>query len=222
MESHFAPWVILLWSGVIIAFLGTISYLGTRKMRPVPGRLQNALEYIVSTLNEFIKGIIGPEGEKHTPFVGTLFLFILFNNLIGLVPGAMAPTSSLNTTVALALITFFYVQYHGIRAHGLVGRLKHLAGPIPAMAPLMLPIEIIGELARPLSLSMRLFGNIFGEEQVIVILAGLAYYVLPFVPIPYQLPMMVFGLFTGFVQALVFTMLACVYISLAAGEAEAH
>lgn len=222
MESHIAPWVILLWSGVVIVFLATLSYLGTRNMAPVPGRLQNALEYVVGTLNEFVKGIIGPGGEKHTPFVGTLFLFILLNNLIGMVPGAMAPTSSLNTTVALALLTFVYVQYHGIRAHGVVGRLKHLAGPIPALAPLMLPIEIIGELARPLSLSIRLFGNIFGEEQVIVILAGLAYFVLPFVPIPYQLPMLLFGIFTSFVQALVFSMLACVYISLTAGEAEHH
>ncbi|NLC58046.1 MAG: F0F1 ATP synthase subunit A [Armatimonadetes bacterium] len=220
MEAHAAPWVILVWSGVVIAILGVISYLGTRKLRPIPGRLQNLLEFAVESLNNFVVGIVGPGGEKHTPFVGALFLYILFSNLIGMVPGAMAPTASLNTTVALALLTFIYVQYHGIKAHGVIGRLKHLAGPIPAMAPLMFPIELIGELARPLSLSIRLFGNIFGEEQVIVILAGLAYFVLPFVAVPYQFPMMVFGLLTSTVQALVFSMLACVYIRLSAGEDE--
>ena len=133
-----------------------------------------------------MRGIIGPGGERHTPFIATLFLFILLNNLIGMVPGALAPTSSLNTTIALALITFAYVQIEGVRAHGVVGRLKHFMGPTPALAPLMFPIEIIGELARPLSLSIRLFGNIFGEEQVIFILAGLAYFILGFFPIPYQ------------------------------------
>lgn len=211
-----------MWSGIVIVLLSVLSYLGTRRMQPIPGRLQNALELIVGGLNEFVKGIIGPGGEKHTPFVATIFLYILLNNLIGMIPGALAPTSSLNTTVALALLTFLYVQYQGIRAQGVWGRLKHLAGPVPMLAPLMVPIEIIGELARPLSLSIRLFGNIFGEEQVIVILAGLAYFILPFLPVPYQLPMMVFGIFTSFVQALVFTMLTCVYLSLTAGSEEHH
>lgn len=222
MEEHAAPWVILIWSGVVIIILSVIAYLGTRKLEPIPGRLQNLLEAAVSALNDFVVSIIGPDGKRHTPFIGSLFLYILLCNLIGMFPGAMAPTSSLNTTIALALITFFYVQWQGIRAHGVIGRLKHLAGPIPWLAPLMLPIELIGELARPLSLAIRLFGNIFGEEQVIVILAGLSFFIVRYVAIPYQFPMLVFGLLTSVVQALVFSMLACVYISLTVGEEEHH
>lgn len=222
MESHAAPWVVPFWSGVVIVFLAVLFWVGTRRLQIIPGRFQVALEWLVGGLNDFVRGIIGPGGERHTPFIATLFLFILLNNLIGMVPGALAPTSSLNTTIALALITFAYVQIEGVRAHGVVGRLKHFMGPTPALAPLMFPIEIIGELARPLSLSIRLFGNIFGEEQVIFILAGLAYFILGFFPIPYQFPMLVFGLFTSLVQALVFAMLACVYLSLAAGGEEEH
>ena len=222
MEEHVAWWVYLLWSSVVIGLLAGVSFVGTRNLQPVPGRLQSALEWVVERLDAFVVGIIGPGGERYTPFVGTLFLFILLNNLIGMVPGAVAPTSSLNTTVALALVTFFYVQYQGIRAHGVWGRLKHLAGPIPALAPLMIPLEIIGELSRPLSLSIRLFGNILGEETVIIILAGLAYLVAGVFPIPYQFPMLIFGLFTSFVQALVFSILACVYLSLTAGVEEHH
>ncbi|HEX3000723.1 MAG TPA: F0F1 ATP synthase subunit A [Armatimonadota bacterium] len=218
METEYAPWVIVFWAGVIAVGMSVVAILGTRNLQPVPGRLQNVLEMAVSGLNDFVVGVIGPGGERYTPFIGTLFLFILFNNIIGMVPGVTSPTASLNTTVALALITFVYVQYEGLRAHGLWGRLKMLAGPLPAIAPLMLPIEIIGELARPVSLAIRLFGNIFGEDKVIVILAGMAYFILPFLPIPYQLPMMLFGLFTGVVQALVFAMLAAVYISLATAE----
>ncbi|MBI3947486.1 MAG: F0F1 ATP synthase subunit A [Armatimonadetes bacterium] len=222
MEAHVAPWVILLWSGIAIAILGGAFYRGTRRLQIIPNRAQVGLELIIGGLNEFVRGIIGPGGERHTPFVGALFLYILLNNLLGLFPGAVAPTSNLNTTVGLALVTFFYVQYQGIRAHGLIGRLKHLAGPAPFLAPLMVPVELIGELARPLSLSIRLFGNIFGEEQVVVRLAMLSYFVLGFIPIPYQFPMMIFGIFTAVVQALVFSMLTCVYLSLTAGEEEHH
>lgn len=202
--------------------LGGGFYVATRRLQVLPAsRFQVALELTVGGLNDFVKGMLGPGGERHTPFVGALFLYILLNNLIGLLPGAIAPTSNLNTTVALALVTFCYVQYQGIRVHGIVGRLKHLAGPMPLLAPLMVPVELIGELARPLSLSVRLFGNIFGEERVIAILAGLSYFVLGFFPVPYQFPMMLFGVFTAVVQALVFSMLTCVYLSLTAAE-EAH
>lgn len=221
MEENVAWWAFFLWSAVIIIGLTVFCYIVTRNLQPVPGRMQNILEFIVERLNAFVVSIIGHGGEKHTPFVGTLFVFIFLNNLIGIVPGALSPTSNLSTTIALALVTFLYVQIEGIKAHGIVGRLRHLAGPIPALAPLMFPIEVIGELARPLSLSIRLYGNIFGEDRVIIILAGLAYYIIPrYVAIPYQFPMLIFGVFTSFVQALVFAMLAAVYISLTAGETE--
>lgn len=221
-----SPWLLLAMSGLVILVLIIISILATRRLRKIPETAgQGLIELIVTSLNNFVAGIIGPGGEKYTPFVGTIFIYILSMNLLGLIPGFKAPTSSLSITIAMALVVFVMYNYFGIREVGLLKYLKHLLGEPLWLAPLMLPIHIIGELARPLSLSIRLFGNIFGEETILVILAGMSfalirYHGIPVITLPVQFPMMVFAVFTSFVQALVFAMLSTIYISIAVSHEE--
>lgn len=205
----------------VIILLGVTSYLVTRKMEKIPTGIQNVLEYIVESLHNFTVGIIGPHGSKYSFFIGSLFLYILSLNLIGLIPGMLSPTASLNTTLALSITTFFVVQYSGINANGIIGYIKHLMGEPIWLAPLMFPIHIVGELSKPISLAVRLFGNIFGEDTIIVIFIGLSPVIFKYIPlIPVQFPMVVFAVFTSFVQALVFAILACVYITLLTAHEE--
>ncbi len=228
MEGHHAsPWLFAANAGLVSVLLMLAAIAGTRRMQRVPGTFwQNVAEQTVESFRYFAVNVIGYGGEKHAPFLGTLFVFILASNLIGLVPvfSKAAPTASLNTTIALAIITFLYVQWQGIRANGFVGYLKHFTmGTHWALWPLMVPLEIISELAKPLSLAIRLYGNMYGKEQVILVLVGLAAALLPiWFPIPFQFPILVFGVFVGFVQALVFTLLAGIYISLMTQHDEEH
>lgn len=210
---------------LVIALLSLTSILGTRNLRRVPSGLQNVLEFAVSSLDGFVKNVMGPEhGSKYTPVIGTFFIFILAMNMIGIVPGLMSPTTNINTTVSLALIAFVLVQYYAISAVGLKKYLLHFAGEPIWLAPLMLPIHIIGELARPLSLSIRLFGNIFGEDMVIAILILIVTQVLGKFLIPAQFPMLLLAIFTSFVQAMVFSVLVSIYIAIGISEhsEEAH
>ena len=191
--------------------------LGTRRMQRVPGRLQGIWEWAYQALNGFTTNMIGGRQASHfTPLLGTFFLYILFLNLGGLIPGFISATAALNTTIALALCCFVAVQYFGFRHQGLA-YLKHFVGEPWWLFPINVPIHILGELARPLSLSIRLFGNIFGEDTVIAALISMGVIALGasgyFIPVPVQFPMLLFGIFGSFVQALVFTMLAASYIS---------
>jgi F-type H+-transporting ATPase subunit a len=176
-----------------------------------PGRLQIVLEDFVNGFHSLLDDFVGPKGRRYLPLIGTMFLLIWLSNLAGLVPGLMAPTSNLNVTLGCALTVWVFYHVQGIREQGLVAYLKHFAvppGSPVAMAPLMLIIEIISHLARVMSLTLRLFGNIFGEELVIIILAGLIPFVVP-------LPMMFLGLLTGTLQALIFVILTMVYLGAA-------
>lgn len=206
----------LLISWLIVVGLVLLCYLGTRRATMRPRGLQNFLEIVVEGLERFCVTLMGPEGKGFAPFVGSLFIYILVMNLFGLVPGMQSPTNTLSMTLSLALVVFLATQYQGLRAHRF-GYLKHFLGEPLWLAPLMLPVHLIGELARPISLSVRLYGNIFGEDQVIVQLAWLAPLILGFIPIPVQFPMMAFAIFTSLVQALVFSLLAGVYIAGAIG-----
>lgn len=188
-----------------------------------PGRFQLALEFIVTALEGFVRNIVGErEAKVLTPIIGTTFIFILSCSLIGLVPGFISPTSNTNTTVALALMAFFFVQYMAISRQGFPTYAKHFLGEPIWLAPLMLPLHIIGELARPLSLSIRLFGNIFGEETVVAVLILIVTVILGNILIPLQFPMMLFAVFGSLVQSLVFSMLVCIYIAVALAGHEEH
>ncbi len=170
-----------------------------------PGRLQLVLEATVGGLIGMLKENVGPQGPKFLSLVGTLGLFILTCNLAGLVPGLSSPTTNLNVPVGCALVSFLYYNYQGVLAQGLLPYLKHFLGPVLPMAIIMLPIEIISHISRVLSLSMRLFGNIFGEELVILVLASLVPFLIP-------LPMMAFAVFGSILQAFVFVMLTMIYL----------
>ncbi|MBI2843023.1 MAG: F0F1 ATP synthase subunit A [Armatimonadetes bacterium] len=207
---------------LVIIILSVMAILSTRGMNRVPGGLQNAMEWVYSALEGFTRNIIGEKGPMFTPIIGTVFIFILSMNLFGLIPGFISPTANINTTVALALAAFVIVQYFGAREAGLKNYVMHFVGEPIWLAPLMLPLHIIGELARPLSLSIRLFGNIFGEDMVIAILILIVVQVLGNLLIPIQFPMLLFAVFTSFVQALVFSMLVSIYIAVALGDHHEH
>ena len=189
--------------------------LSSRNPRLIPSKLQNVMELIIQFFESLLADLIGEEGKKYLPLVGTIGLFILACNLMGLVPGFMSPTSKINVTAGCALTVFIYYHWQGIKSQGLFKYLKHFMGPIPFLAPLMVPIEIISHFSRPLSLSMRLFGNIFAEELLILIMASIIPFLLP-------LPFMAIAIITAIVQAYVFVLLSCIYIAGAVAHEEEH
>lgn len=198
------------WLIMILMIIGAA--LLAKGVTLLPSKGQNVLEVIVGGLEDFMVEITGPEGKAFFPFIATIFLYIFICNLIGLVPGFFSPTADLNTTLSMALCTFVLTHIIGIKFHG-VKYIKHFLGPIWALAPLMLVIEGIGHLARVMSLSVRLFGNIFGKEKILGILFGLAgLYLVP-------LPILFLGILVSFIQAVVFMLLAIVYFAGAMEEA---
>ena len=168
--------------------------------------MQNVLEMLYKGFQSLIDDVIGTEGRKFLPALATLGIFIASANLIGLIPEMASPTANLNVTVGCAFFIFIYYHFQGVKKHGLLGYLKKFAGPAWWLAWLFFPIEFISHFSRPLSLSMRLFGNIFGEDLVIIIIASLIPYIAP-------LPMMAFAIFTSLLQAFIFVMLSAIYLS---------
>lgn len=176
-----------------------------------PGKLQIVLEDVVGFLVGMLRENIGPKGPKYLPLIGTIGIYIFLSNMISKVPGLMSPTSNINVTLGCALTVWLYYHIEGVKAQGLFSYVKHFAvppGSPVALAPLMLIIEIISHLSRVLSLSLRLFGNIFGEEMVVLILASLIPFLAP-------LPMMVLGIVTGTLQAFIFVLLTMIYLAAA-------
>ncbi|MEJ5328679.1 MAG: F0F1 ATP synthase subunit A [Desulfobaccales bacterium] len=201
---HIPPHVTYAW--LIMGLLVLLGVMASKQVALVPAGAQNVMELFVGGLEEFMVEITGEEGRAFFPYIGTAFIFILVCNLIGLIPGFFSPTANINTTLAFALCTFVYTHYLGIKFHG-AKYIKHFLGPIPWLAPLFFPIEIIGHLARVLSLTLRLFGNIMGEDTVLIILIFLAGKFLA------PLPMMFLAIFTSLVQAFVFTLLSMMYFA---------
>ena len=200
---------------IVMTFLILFFGISSRKLKLVPSKFQGLLELIIQFFENLLVDIVGEEGKKYLPLVGTIGLFILFCNILGLAPGFMSPTSKLNVTVGCALVVFVYYHWQGIKSQGLFKYLKHFTGPIPLIAPLLLPIEIISHFSRPLSLSIRLFGNIFAEELLIVIIASIIPFILP-------IPFMAVAIFTAVIQAFVFVLLSCIYIGGAVAHGEEH
>jgi len=199
-----------MWLIMAILIVGALFLVQGVRMIPTKG--QNILELIIDGLENFMVEQTGPEGRAFFPYIATLFLFILFSNLIGLVPGFFSPTANWNTTLALALCTFFVTHFIGFKFHG-IKYFKQFVGPVWAMAPIMIPIELIGHLARVLSLSVRLMGNIFGKEMVLGVFFALAgLYLAP-------LPILFLGILVSLIQAVVFILLSMVYFSIAMAEA---
>jgi F-type H+-transporting ATPase subunit a len=188
-----------------------------KKYKVYPGFTQQVIETYFRFIENLVKDMIGPKGKQFIPVIGTLGVFILLSNLMGLIPIFKSPTSNVNVTFACAVFIFIYYHATGIRHQGLLNYIKHFAGPVWWLAPLFFPVEIIGHFSRPLSLTIRLFGNIFGEDTIIAILTMLVPFGL-LVP----LPMMCLAIFTSLIQTLVFIMLSSVYIAGAIAHEESH
>src|SRR5499427_3216309 len=147
------------YAWIVMGILLLVSFAATRRLELVPRGLQNFMEMVLEQFLSLLDDVIGHDGRRYLPLIGTLGLFILTSNLMGLIPGLVAPTANMYTTLACALIVFLYYHYLGVQKQGLGGYLKHFCGPVPALAWLMFPIEVVSHLARVLSLSLRLFGN---------------------------------------------------------------
>lgn len=200
---------------LVLAIFAVFLPLAARRYdRAKPGRVQNFLEMIVAGVRSLVSDIIGHGAEKrYLNVIGGFATFIFIANLFGLFFFLQPPTGSLSTTIALAVLSFLYFNFQGVKEHGFFGYLKHFMGPVLWLAPLFFVIEIIGNFARILSLSLRLFMNIYGEHTATGIFAGL-------VPIVVPWPLMALGLFTALLQAFIFATLSSVYISLATAHEE--
>lgn len=208
----------IIMSVTVIVLLGLFSIIATRRLQKVPGRLQSLLEIIVEGLENFTKSQLERAAGPFIPFIGTLFIYIFAMNMLGQIPLFHSPTSNFNTTIALTLIVFFVTHYQGVKNNGVVGYLKHMAGKPIWLAPLVFPLHLMQELlSRPLSLSMRLFGNIMGEDTIIAIFIGFSPFLLGFIPVPVHLPMVFLALLGSTIQAMIFSLLASFYIAGAIG-----
>lgn len=187
----------------ILIGLAVAARMGLKKA--APSGVQNLMEVIIGGLENFIEEIMGPEGKHYFALIASLFLFILVCNLLGLIPGFDSPTANLNTTLALALVSFVATHYIGLVRHK-IAYIKHFFGPLWALAPFMFIIEVISHLARVLSLSFRLFGNMVAKHKLLLVLAMLMPYIAP-------VPILGLGLLVAFVQALVFMLLTMLYLS---------
>ncbi len=204
---------------LVVVVLSVLAFiLRSRLSVEKPGTLQVIFEDLVGALGGLLEDIIGPKGRNYLSLVGTIGFFILVSNLMGLIPGLMAPTTSINVTLGCALTVWVYYHIQGVKEQGLLAYLKHFAAPPGApifIAPIMLPIEIISHFSRVLSLSLRLFGNIFGEELVILILFSIVPFLVP-------LPMMFLGIITATLQAFIFVMLTTIYLGGAVAAEHGH
>lgn len=200
------PWVDWMTCEVIVvvAMLLLFGFLRTRLSVDRPGKMQHLMEVAYEFVHASCEEIVGHGSERFVPFFGSLFLFILIMNLFSLIPGFEAPTQFPNVPLGLAVVTFLYYHAVGLKANG-AGYIKQFLGPFLLLAPLMLPIEIISHFARPLSLTVRLYANMFAGEQVYLTFLMLTKLILPVLFIGLHL-------FVGFLQAYIFMLLAMVYV----------
>jgi F-type H+-transporting ATPase subunit a len=204
-----SPHVTYTW--LIMIFLIGLSYLAMRNASIMPNPVQNVIELVMLGLNNLIKDTMGEKGKPFIPLLVAEAFFIFTANMIGIIPGFHSPTADLNTTAAMAIVVFILTHIIGIKTHGFK-YVKSFMGPVWWLTPLFIPVEIISHLSRPLSLSVRLFGNIRGEDLVFFILLVLVPYLIP-------LPILLLMILTSILQTFVFVLLTMLYISGAMEEA---
>ncbi len=213
------PWYTIMFVLACVITMVVIWILKPKKLsEDEPGYGQLTLEAGLLGVRGLLEDNVGPKGMKYFPIIGTFAVLILISNLMGLVPGLMSPTAATSVTFALGITSFVYYNYIGIKENGLVGHLKHFAGPIPWLALLMFPIEMISNLVRPMSLGIRLFGNLFGDEQILGTIGNLsgdlfAAVGLPHMPLLMPVLIMPLSLFVAFMQTFIFVLLSIIYIS---------
>jgi F-type H+-transporting ATPase subunit a len=205
----------------ILAVFFTLALIWVLKPRKLsveePGYSQLILEKGVLAIRDLLVDNVGPHGVKYLPVIATFGILILVSNLMGLIPGLMSPTAATSVTFALGISSFVYYNAIGIKENGVVGHLKHFAGPIPWLALLMFPIELVSNLVRPMSLGIRLFGNLFGDEQILGTIFTLS-------PKGFLLPVFIMplSLFVAFMQTFIFVLLSIIYISEVSHHHEEH
>lgn len=202
------PWVNFITMQIAVAavIVAVFALLRPRLSVDRPGRFQHIFELIHDFLRGTSEEQIGHEGPRYVAYFGTIFLFILFSNLIGIIPGFESPTMFPSVPAGCALATFVYYNLAGIGANGIGRYLAHFAGPMPLLAPLMVPIELISHMARPLSLTIRLFANMYAGEKVTLVFLSLTYFLVPAL-------FMGLHVFVSFLQAYIFTLLTMMYVS---------
>jgi len=207
-ENPARPWANFITMQLLVAaiIIVVFAYLRPRLSIDRPGKTQHTFEVIYTFLHGEANDNIGHEGPRFLPFLGTLFIFILFCNLIGVIPGFESPTMNPSVPAGCAVLVFVYYNFMGFKQQGVFKYLAHFAGPMPLLAPLMIPIELISHMARPLSLTIRLFANMLAGEKVTVVFLGLTYLVAPAV-------FMGLHVFVSFLQAYIFVLLTMMYLS---------
>jgi len=207
-ENPARPWINFITMEVLVAVIIVVLFAMVRPRLSMdrPGKAQHIFEVIYAFLRGEATENIGHEGPKFLPFLGTLFIFVLFCNLIGIIPGFESPTMNPSVPAGCAVLVFVYYNFMGFKQQGILGYLAHFAGPIWWLAILMIPIEIVSHLARPLSLTIRLTVNMLAGEKVTMVFLGLTYLVAPAI-------FMGLHVFVSFLQAYVFALLTMIYLS---------
>ena len=216
------PYRHIVSAAIVALILIVAALLAWRRLKDIPKQLipdgyitiTNIFEMMTEAVLKLMEDIMGPAAARHLPLIGSLFVYLLVSNLIGVIPGFSSPTENINTNLACALVVFVYYNYVGIREQGLRRYLKHMAGPVIWLAPLLFTVEIVSHIVRPLSLSVRLMGNIAGDHLVLGIFSGLMPLLLP-------IAFMALAIFISIMQAFVFTLLSIVYIHMASWSEEA-
>ncbi len=207
-ENPARPWANFVAMEILVALVVIVAFALLRPRLSVdrPGKIQHCFEIIYVFLRNTAEEVVGPHGHAYMGYFGTIFFFILFSNLLGVIPTFESPTMFAAVPLGCALATFVYYNLMGFRAQGLGRYLKHFAGPMPLLAPLMVPIEVISHLSRPLSLTIRLYANMYAGEQVTLAFIGIA---------PLVVPVAFMGLhvFVAFLQAFIFALLTMVYVA---------
>jgi F-type H+-transporting ATPase subunit a len=208
MPAQHRPWAGYIVMQILVALILMLlfAFLRPRLSMDRPGKLQHAFELINNFVHGEAEDAVGHGGSKYLPFFGTLFLFILFCNLIGIVPGFESPTMTPSVPAGCAIATFCYYNLMGLREQGVGNYLAHFAGPMPLLAPLMVPIELISHMARPLSLTVRLYANMYAGEQVTLVFLSLTYFAVPAI-------FMGLHVFVSLLQAYIFMLLTMMYVS---------
>lgn len=200
-----------MYAWLVMALLIICGFLATRRIEIYPTKFQNVMEVVMGGFDSLLTDTMGHAGRRFFPLIATIGLFILTSNLMGLVPGFEAPTANLNTNASMAILVFFITHYIGVKTHGFK-YIRQFMGPVWWLVPLMFLIEIVSHLVRPLSLTVRLFGNIEGGHIVVAVLFLLAPFLVP-------LPILFLKVFISLIQTLVFMLLSMMYIAGAMEEA---
>src|SRR5581483_7571396 len=208
LPAQHRPWANYITMQILVALIMVVLFLVLRTRLSVdrPGKTQQVFEVIYQFLHGESEDQIGHDAHKYFGYFATVFLFILFSNLIGIIPGFESPTMAPPVPAGCALATFVYYNVAGIQANGVLTYLKHFAGPMWYLAPLIIPIEIISHMARPLSLTIRLYANMLAGEKVTTVFLGLTYFLVPAL-------FMGLHVFVSFLQAYIFVLMTMMYVN---------